>query len=53
MSQFDWPIAKKKKVETMEAPQTRSFYGKMEECLPLWPTSLGEKGRTFGQNIWE
>jgi hypothetical protein len=28
MSQFDWPITKKK-VETMEAPQNRRFYGKM------------------------
>ncbi len=25
MSQFDWPIAKKK-IETMEAPQNRTFY---------------------------
>jgi hypothetical protein len=53
MSQFDWPITKKKKkkqkkVETMEAPQNRKFYGKME-CLPLWPTYLGEKGRTLGK----
>jgi hypothetical protein len=48
MSQFDWPIAKK--LETMEAPQNRSFYGKME-CFPLWPMYIGEKGRTFGQNI--
>jgi hypothetical protein len=35
MSQFDWPITKKKeKVETMEAPQDRRFYEKME-WLPL------------------
>jgi len=39
---------KKKKVETMEAPQNRRFYGKMER-LPLWPTYIGEKGRTFGK----
>jgi len=35
--QPNWPIAKKK-VETMEAPQNRRFYGKME-CLPLRPKS--------------
>jgi hypothetical protein len=46
MSQFDWPIAKK--IETTEAPQIRRFYGKME-CLPLWPTYIGEKGRTLGK----
>jgi len=34
-----------KKVETTEAP-----CGKME-CLPLWPTYIGEKGRTLGKNI--
>jgi hypothetical protein len=33
MSQFDWPIAKNK-VESIE-------------CLPLWPTYIGEKGRTL------
>jgi hypothetical protein len=32
----------------MEAPQNRKFYGKME-CLPLWPTYIGEKGRTLGK----
>jgi hypothetical protein len=36
-----------KKVETMEVPQNRRFYGKME-CLPLWLTYIGEKGRTLG-----
>jgi hypothetical protein len=44
MNQFDWPIAKI--VEIMEAPQNRRFYGKME-CFPLWPTYIGEKGRTL------
>jgi hypothetical protein len=39
MSQFDWPIVKKN-VETMEAPQNRRFYGKME-CLFLWPAYIG------------
>ncbi len=39
-----WP----KKVETMEPPQNRRFYGKME-CLSLWPTYIGEKGRTLGK----
>jgi hypothetical protein len=46
MSQFDWPIAKE--VETMEAPQNIKFYGKME-CFSLWPTYIGEKGRTLGK----
>jgi hypothetical protein len=38
----------KKKVETMEPPQNRRCYGKME-FVPLWPTYLGEKGRTLGK----
>jgi hypothetical protein len=29
----------------MEAP-----YGKMK-CLPLWPTYIGEKGRTLGKTF--
>jgi len=37
-----------KKVENMETPQTRIFYGKME-CLPLWPNYITEKGRTLGK----
>jgi hypothetical protein len=37
----------------MEAFQNRRFYGKME-CLPLWPTYIGEKGRTLGKtSIYE
>jgi hypothetical protein len=32
----------------MEAPQNRRLYEKME-CLPLWPTYIGEKGRTLGK----
>jgi len=53
MSQFDWPIAKK--IETMEARQNRRFYGKMV-FLPLWPTYIGEKGKTHGikvRSYWE
>jgi hypothetical protein len=34
MSQFDWSIAKK--VETMEAPQNRRFYGKID-AFPFGP----------------
>jgi hypothetical protein len=41
-----------KKVEIMEAPQNRRVYGKVK-FLPLWPSYIGEKGRTFGQNIWD
>jgi hypothetical protein len=47
----------------MEAPQTRSFYEKME-CLPLWPTYIGEewmtlrktygiKARCYWEHPWE
>jgi hypothetical protein len=36
----------KRKVETMQTPQNRRFYGKME-YLPLWHTYIGEKGRTL------
>jgi hypothetical protein len=32
----------------MELPQNRRFYGKME-FLSLWPTYIGEKGRTLGK----
>jgi hypothetical protein len=32
----------------MEAPKNKRFYGNIE-CLPLWPTYLGEKGRTLGK----
>jgi len=39
---------RKKKVETTKAPQNKRFYGKME-CLTLWPTYIGEKGRTLGK----
>jgi hypothetical protein len=45
MSQFDWPNSKK--IETMEADQNRRSYGKIK-CLPIWLTSIGEKGRTLG-----
>jgi len=37
-----------KKDETVEAPQNRRFYGKME-YLPLGPSYIHEKGRTLGQ----
>ncbi len=48
MSQFDWPITQKK-VGTMEAPQNRRFYGKMECLPPFGPTYIGQKGRTLGK----
>ncbi len=40
------------KIETMEVPQNRRVYGKME-FLPLWPTYIGERsggllGKTHG-----
>jgi len=40
----------KKKVEIMEAPQNRRFYGKME-CLPLWPIYICERGRTWAKHM--
>jgi hypothetical protein len=49
MSQFDWPSSKKKKLKLWRLPKIDRFYGKME-CLPLWPTYIGEKGRTLGKN---
>jgi hypothetical protein len=39
-----------KKVEIMEAPLNKRFYGKME-CLLLWPTYTSEKGRTLGKHM--
>jgi hypothetical protein len=32
----------------MKDPQNRRFYGKMK-YLSLWPTYIGEKGRTLGK----
>jgi hypothetical protein len=46
MSQLISPLQKIYK--TMEAPQNRRFYGKME-YLSLWPSYIREKGRTLGQ----
>jgi hypothetical protein len=47
MSQFDWPITKKK-LKLWRLPQDRRSYGKMDR-LALWPTHIGEKGRTLGK----
>jgi len=33
----------------METPQNIRLYEKME-CLSLWPTNIGEKGRTLGKS---
>jgi len=50
----------KKTFEIMETPQNRRFHGRME-CLPLWPTYIGEKRRTltyeikmrcYGEHLW-
>jgi hypothetical protein len=38
------------KVETMEAPQNRRFYG-MIMCLSLWPSYIGEKRRTWAKHM--
>jgi hypothetical protein len=45
------PSQKKKKVETMEAPQNRRFYGNDGVSTPLAHTYIGEKGRTLGKTI--
>ncbi len=42
-----WLAHDQKKVEIMEASQCRRFYGK-KKCLALWPSYIGEKGRTLG-----
>jgi hypothetical protein len=47
LSQFDWAIAKRK-LKLWRLPRNRRFYGKMD-CLLLWPTYIGEKGRTLGK----
>jgi len=47
MSQFDWPIAKKK-LKLWRLPQNRRFYGKME-CVSVWPIHIGKKGMTLGK----
>jgi hypothetical protein len=39
---------KKKKVETVEALHNRSFNGETD-WLSLWPTYIGEKGRSSGK----
>jgi hypothetical protein len=38
----------KGKLKLWRFPKNRRFYGKME-CLSLWPTYVGEKGRTLGK----
>ncbi len=43
-----WSAHHNTRLKLMEAPQNRRFYLKME-CLPLWPTYIGEKGRTLGK----
>ncbi len=41
-------LAHCKKIEIIEAPKNRRFYGMMK-CLPLWPSYISEKGRTLGK----
>jgi hypothetical protein len=42
----------KKKVASTQASENRRFYEK-EGVLFLWPTCIGEKGRTLGKTIWD
>jgi len=44
-----WLAHSKKKLKLWRLPHRR-FYGKME-CLPLWPTYIGAKGRTLGKTF--
>jgi len=47
-SQFDWPIAKRKsKLWTLS--ETKDSMEGWSASLPLWPTYIGEKGRTLGK----
>jgi hypothetical protein len=50
-SQFEGlQLAKRKlKVETMETPDGRRFYENTVQCFPLWPSDIGQKGRTLGK----
>jgi hypothetical protein len=43
-----WLVHHKKNVETMGPPQNRRLYWK-NFWLPLWPSYIGEKGRTLGK----
>jgi hypothetical protein len=45
MSQFDWPIAKKKRVETHKIEDSMERWS----APSLWPRYVGEKGRTLGK----
>jgi hypothetical protein len=45
-----WLAHSKKKLKLWRLAHYRKFYGKME-CLPLWPTYIGVKGRTLRQII--
>jgi hypothetical protein len=47
MIQFDWPIAQKS-WNHGSSPKIADSMEKMD-CLPLWPTYIGEKGRTLGK----
>jgi hypothetical protein len=48
ISKCDWPIAKKKSSNYGSTPKNWRFYGKMK-YLSLWPSSIGEKGRTLAK----
>jgi hypothetical protein len=42
-------LQKTKTLKLWRLPKNRRFYGKMECLLPLWPSYIGEKGRTLGK----
>jgi len=54
MSQFDWPITKKKKnlnlkkKKLWKLPKLENFMERWS-ASPFWPTYTGEKGRTLGK----
>jgi hypothetical protein len=43
-----WLALCQKKVQTIKTHKNRRLHGKMK-CLPLWPSYIGEKGRTLGK----
>jgi hypothetical protein len=41
------PLQREAKI--MKTPQNKRFHVNLKKCLSLWPTYIGEKGRTLGK----
>jgi hypothetical protein len=52
MSQFNWPITKKKHLEILEASQNKKSYVKMW-CLDPLAHLWRQERENFGQMIWD